>query len=73
MSLLQGRKSGGGDGGDWTPPNKSGAKRFFLEITIDFLERKKSLVTGLESNHVSLLLQQTSATKSWRQVQVDIC
>ena len=42
-------------GVDWgtgpPPKKKSGAKRFFLEITIIFLERKKSLVSGVEPNY----------------------
>ena len=42
----------GVDGGNGPPPQKkSGAKRLFLEITIIFLERKKSLVSGLEPNY----------------------
>ena len=61
-----------GDGGTG-PPKKSGARRFFLEITLIFLERKKSLLAGQEPNYVFLLLQQTSATKSWCKEQVNFC
>ena len=41
-------------GGGGLAPPKIWSKTNFLEITIIFLERKKSLVTGLEPNYVFL-------------------